>query len=66
VSRLDWERILARAAKIVAEYATAVTLRQLHYRLVSAPELGYPNTTTAYKGLSARTAEARRHGTFPN
>lgn len=65
MSRLNWEQILRRAAKIVAEYATVVTLRQLHYRLVSAPELGYPNTTSAYKALSARTADGRRQGTFP-
>jgi hypothetical protein len=65
MSRLDWRLILDRARAIVASYTTAVTLRQLHYRLVSTPELGYPNTTAAYKRLSELTAKARREGTFP-
>jgi hypothetical protein len=63
--RIDWANVLARAGEIVRSYTTAVTLRQLHYRLVSLPELGYPNTLTAYKGLSDRTAKLRRAGEFP-
>jgi hypothetical protein len=62
-NRLDWRMVLDRAATIVTAYDTGVTLRQLFYRLVAA--LLLPNTTTAYKTLSARTAEARRAGTFP-
>lgn len=61
---MDWSTILATAATIVETYDTLVTLRQLFYRLVAAGRL--PNTQTAYKQLSARTAEARRAGTFPN
>lgn len=49
---------------IVAGYDTGVTLRQLFYRLVSEQVL--PNTESAYKQLSARTAAARRDGTFPD
>jgi len=49
-----------QAAAIVRSYDTGVTLRQLFYRLVAAHLL--PNTTTAYKGLSSQTAEARRAG----
>ena len=62
-SRLDWPRILERAAEIVDSYETGVTLRQLFYRLVAAQLL--PNSITAYKTLSARTAQARRDGDFP-
>lgn len=61
--RLDWSAIVERAAEIVSEYDTGVTLRQLHYRLVS--EHAIPNSPNAYKRLSSLTAEARRAGTFP-
>jgi hypothetical protein len=61
--RLDWGHVLDRAAAIAASYSTRVTLRQLFYRLVAAGLL--PNTLSAYKHLSARTAEARRAGWFP-
>ena len=61
--KADWNGILEHAADIVRSYATPVTLRQLFYRLVSVGLL--PNTQTAYKTLSARTAEARRCGGFP-
>jgi hypothetical protein len=65
VSRRDWSEIVAHAAGIVDTYEdTSVTLRQLFYRLVSDGTL--PNTTSAYKTLSSRTAEARRAGTFPD
>lgn len=63
-SRLEWPQIITRAAEIVRSYDTGVTLRQLHYRLVS--EQRYPNTQTCYKRLSALTAEARRAGEFPD
>lgn len=64
VSRLSWAPIVDQAATIVRSYDTSVTLRQLFYRLVSIQVL--PNTVTAYKTLSDRTAEARREGTFPD
>lgn len=63
MGRIAWAPILDRAATIVRSYDTSVTLRQLFYRLVAG--LLLPNTTVAYKALSARTAEARRDGTFP-
>lgn len=63
--RRDWSRILDRAREITISYDTPITLRQLHYRLVSEPELGYLNTSTDYKQLSARTAILRREGGFP-
>jgi len=61
--RTDWSEVVNRAATIVDEYDTPVTLRQLFYRLVADGTL--PNIQTAYKTLSARTAEARRRGSFP-
>ncbi len=64
MSRIDWPAVIDRAADIVRSYDTSVTLRQLFYRLVS--EQAVPNSTAAYKGLSARTAEARRDGWFPD
>lgn len=57
--------MLERAAEIVESYASRITLRQLHYRLVSDPSLGYPNTQVAYSRLSHLTAQARRDGNFP-
>jgi hypothetical protein len=61
--RPDWPALLQRAAAIIAGYDTAVTLRQLFYRLVAIGML--PNTQNAYKALSKHTADARRDGTFP-
>lgn len=63
-ARLDWQYILERAKQIVQSYDTGVTLRQLFYRLVAAEII--PNTQTAYKTLSAKTAAARREGWFPD
>lgn len=64
MGQLNWQSILQRAADIVSSYDTGVTLRQLFYRLVSA--LLLPNTQSAYKGLSRKSAEARRQGLFPD
>lgn len=63
MTRIDWPPILDRAAELAASYSTPVTLRQLYYRLVA--EHANENTITAYKGLSARTAQARRDDAFP-
>ena len=61
-----WSLIVAEAANIANSYATPVTLRQLHYRLVASNRIsGYTNTQGCYKQLSALTAEARRAGSFP-
>lgn len=60
----DWDAILVRAAEIVRSYDTSVTLRQLYYRLVS--EQLFPNVLSSYKGLSLKTAQARRDGWFPS
>ncbi|MQB02474.1 MAG: hypothetical protein GEU78_20075, partial [Actinobacteria bacterium] len=62
--RIDWPAVIDRAAVIVEGYDTSVTLRQLFYRLVTSQLI--PNSSTAYKRLSALTAQARRDGTFPD
>jgi hypothetical protein len=58
-----WAPIIERAAEIVEEYETAVTLRQTFYRLVAEGLIA--NTQSAYKRLSELTPRARREGTFP-
>lgn len=72
-ARRSWVPIVARAAELVvvfqARFDRAPTLRRLHYELVSdelATALGYVNAQLDYQALSARTAEARRDGTFPD
>jgi hypothetical protein len=61
--RTAWAPVLERARAIVESYDTAVTLRQLFYRLVSEGLIS--NTRSAYQNLSRLTAIARRAGTFP-
>src|SRR4051794_33932229 len=61
--RKAWAPIVARAAEIVEEYDTAVTLRQIFYRLVAEGLIA--NKKTEYNQLSDHTARARREGTFP-
>lgn len=56
--------VVARAKEIVLGYSSPVTLRQAHYRLVSAGLI--PNTPSAYRHLSSHLAAARRAGTFPD
>ena len=63
-SRIDWKTLLVEAAAIVESYDTGVTLRQLFYRLVSNGSLR--NVRASYTTLSARTAKARREGSFPS
>src|SRR3546814_20143585 len=62
--RIDWPTVLAAAKAIVESYTTGVTLRQLFYRLVANQTL--VNTSSAYKSLSSRTAQARRDEVFPD
>jgi hypothetical protein len=64
VTRIRWAPVIERAAAIVAEYDTSVTLRQLFYRLVSAQLI--PNTQGAYKRLSELAAIGRRNDAFPD
>jgi hypothetical protein len=70
VGRLDWQNdVLPVAEAIVESYDTAVTLRQLFYRLVSLPVGArgrISNTYSMYTALAHNTAEARYAGTFPD
>ncbi|MGH3077239.1 MAG: DUF2399 domain-containing protein [Gaiellaceae bacterium] len=61
--RKAWAPILKRAAEIVEEYETAVTLRQVFYRLVAAGLI--ENSENDYKHLSRRSADLRRRDEFP-
>jgi Protein of unknown function C-terminus (DUF2399) len=61
--RKAWGPILERAAEIVEKYETAVTLRQVFYRLVVAKLI--ENSESDYKHLSRRSADLRRRGEFP-
>lgn len=61
----NWKPIIDAARGIVNGYSYLITLRQLHYRLVMTPGLGYLNKDGFYKQLSSKTAELRRQGTFP-
>ena len=58
-----WADVLDHGARIAESYDEPPTLRQLFYRLVADGTL--PNTVNYYRRLGARTAEARREGTFP-
>jgi len=60
----NWSAVLNHAAAIVRSYDTRVTLRQLFYRLVADGTLR--NTRSEYGQLSAKTAQARRDGWFPD
>jgi hypothetical protein len=60
-----WDPIIDAARGIVNGYSYLITLRQLHYRLVMTPDLGYLNKDGFYKQLSSKTADLRRRGLFP-
>jgi hypothetical protein len=61
---VNWKPIIRQALTIVRSYPYLITLRQLHYRLVMTPGLGYRNVKAHYSRLSDLTAKARREGTF--
>jgi hypothetical protein len=65
VTRRSWSVIIEAARSIVLGYSYLITLRQLHYLLVSVAFGGYVNDEACYKRLSALTAEGRRAGRFP-
>jgi hypothetical protein len=66
IARRNWNPIIDEARRIVASYQYPITLRQLHYRLVSTPGLGYLNDQYDYDYLSAKTADLRRRSAFPD
>jgi hypothetical protein len=63
-SRLpSYERVVEEALKVFEQYDTALTLRQLYYRLVS--KRLFPNTINSYKRLSRIMVRAREEGKVP-
>jgi hypothetical protein len=56
---------LIEAQRIATSYSTAVTLRQLHYRLVASGTGHYINSDSCYQILSKHTSRLRRQGQFP-
>ena len=48
MSRRNWQPIINRASEIAEGYPLGITLRQLHYLLVSESHLGYRNDLGCY------------------
>jgi len=63
-SRLpSYEEVVKAALEVFKQYDTALTLRQLYYRLVSRRL--FPNTINSYKRLSRIMVKAREEGDAP-
>ncbi len=62
-SPASYDEIVEAALDIFQQYDTAITLRQLYYRLVS--RLLIPNTINSYKRLSRIMVKAREDGDVP-
>jgi hypothetical protein len=62
-SPASYDEIVDAALDIFQQYDTAITLRQLYYRLVS--RLLIPNTINSYKRLSRIMVKAREQGDVP-
>ncbi|MFJ3881566.1 hypothetical protein ACIPW5_29460 [Streptomyces sp. NPDC090077] len=63
--RIRWPLVVDRARELVDGYAPLkVPLRQVMYRLAAEGVL--PHTPPMYRRLSARLAQARREGRFPD
>jgi len=57
---MKYDLLVAETRKILAEYTSPLTLRQLYYRLVSKQFI--PNTRTSYTQLSKQLVKAREEG----
>jgi len=62
-SPASYDEIVEAALDIFQQYDTAITLRQLYYRLVS--RLLISNTINSYKRLSRIMVKAREQGDVP-
>jgi len=60
----SYEQIVKAALEVFEQYDTAITLRQLYYRLVA--RLLIPNTINSYKRLSRIMVKAREQGDVPS
>ena len=61
--RPSYEQVVEAALEVFEQYDTAITLRQLYYRLVA--RLLIPNTINSYKRLSRILVKAREQGDVP-
>jgi hypothetical protein len=59
----SYEEVVAEALEVFKQYDSALTLRQLYYRLVSKHL--FPNTINSYKRLSRIMVRAREEGDVP-
>lgn len=59
----SYDEIITASLKVFLQYDTAITLRQLYYRLVS--QLLIPNNINSYKRLSRILVKAREQGDVP-
>ena len=59
----SYEKLVAAALEVFDQYDTAITLRQLYYRLVA--RLLIPNTINSYKRLSRIMVKAREQEDVP-
>ena len=59
----SYEKLVAAALEVFNQYDTAITLRQLYYRLVA--RLLIPNTINSYKRLSRIMVKAREQEDVP-
>ena len=59
----SYEEVVEAALEVFEQYDTALTLRQLYYRLVSRHL--FPNTINSYKRLSRLMVRAREEGAVP-
>jgi len=59
----SYEQVVEAALEVFEQYDTAITLRQLYYRLVA--RLLIPNTINSYKRLSRIMVKAREQGDVP-
>ena len=59
----SYEEVVKAALEVFKQYDTALTLRQLYYRLVSRRL--FPNTINSYKRLSRIMVRAREEGDAP-
>ena len=59
----SYEKIVEEALEVFKQYDSALTLRQLYYRLVSKHL--FPNTINSYKRLSRVMVKAREQGDVP-
>ncbi len=61
--RPSYDKVVAAALEVFEQYDTAITLRQLYYRLVA--RLLIENTINSYKRLSRIMVKAREQGDVP-